>query len=654
MQWKVAAMAMAMAGMCGVPWVPAADKETPVDRLDEVVVTGTRTPHTLKEVPVETVLITRAEIEKSNAQTVTDILKTVPGLNTSGVDDVFGTASSRVRLQGLSFNDGYGLILIDGQRIHGSGQSGAHGEYAVGLNQIPVSMIERVEVVKGPGSVLYGSDAMAGVINVITRKAPKEVAAGASASYGWYEVKEQVVSGKVTKPSDDGHSRNISEYSMYFGDRPHEKVGYLASYAYEKGQAIGIDPIDSERHSAMTKADFTLTEDLGVWLKGEASAFEREGASPATEDSYRLAAGTTWKGGDKHVVEIKGYHYIDDFTASSSTSNRSGQIAYSQGEGQYTLHLGKSQAITVGSEFQRQGIDYRMTNKSVGLTTRTNVVEDVDTFSLFAQDEMTFFDALTVVPGIRYDDHSTYGDSFNPKLGLMYRLLQSTTLRGAIGKAFKSPTIRQLYYDVPYYHSPFWVESNPDLEPEKSVGYSLGVEQWLLQDRVALSVGVYRNDIEDMVVSETSGRTFNGQELRIYRNVNEAMTQGVDVSLRMLLGDSLTVAASYTYTDSENKEDGLELTYTPKHTVRVAPSYEYKPLGVGLSSAISYNSEQYSDAANLLPVDDHIVVDANIYKRLGSKGKLTFQADNIFDSDKGDERNFREGQTFLVRLDINL
>ena len=654
MQWKVIAMVCTMAGLSAAPLALAAEKETPVDRLSEVVVTGTRTPHTLKEVPVETVLITRAEIEKSNAQTVTDILKTVPGLNASGVDDVFGSASSRVRQQGLSFNDGYGLILIDGQRIHGSGQSGAHGEYAVGLNQIPVSMIERIEVVKGPGSVLYGSDAMAGVINVITRKAPQQMEAGASASYGWYQVKEQVVNGKVTKPSDDGHSRNISEYSMYFGDRPHEKIGYLASYAYEKGQAIGIDPIDSDRHSAMVKTDFTLTEDLGAWLKGEASAFEREGSSPATEDSYRLAAGTTWKGGEKHAVDIKGYHYIDDFTASSSASSRSGQIGYSQAEAQYTLRLGKTQAITVGSEVQRQGIDYGMVNKSAGLTTRTNVVEDVDTWSIFLQDELTFFDALTVVPGIRFDDHSTYGDSFNPKLAVMYRLLQSTTLRGAVGKAFKSPTIRQLYYDVPYYHSPFWVESNPDLEPEKSIGYSFGVEQWLFQDRVSLSASAYRNDIEDMVVSETSGRTFNGQELRVYRNVSEAMTQGLDLTAKLLLNDSLTLAASYAYTDSENKENGLELTYTPNHALRFSPSYEYKPLGLGLSSSISYTSEQYSDAANLLPVDDHVVVDANISKRLGDKGKLTFQADNVFDSDKGDERNFREGRTFLVRLDISL
>lgn len=404
----------------------------------------------------------------------------------------------------------------------------------------------------------------------------------------------------------------------------------------------------------MLKTDVAATEALDVWLKGEASVFDREGTSPATEDSYRLAGGSTYRLSDSQSVEIKGYHYIDDFTAESSSSSRFGQIGYSQAEGQYTLHLGKAQTIILGSEFQRQDIDYRIDSTAGSLNTRTNVVEDVDTWSLYAQDELTFFQDLVVVPGARYDHHSTFGDSFNPKLAMMYHLQQSTTFRGAVGKAFKSPTIRQLYYDVPFFHSPFWVQSNPDLEPEESIGYTLGVEQWLLSDRLVVSLGLFRNDIDNLVVTETTGRTFNGQELRVYRNVKEAVTQGADLTAKMLLNDYFTLAAGYTYTDSEDEESGLELTYTPNHQVHLSPAYEYKPLGLGVASVVSYSSRQYSDAANLIELDEHAVVDANVYKRLGQRGKLTFQADNVFDSDKGDDRNFREGRTFLVKLDVNL
>ncbi|SHH93364.1 TonB-dependent receptor [Desulfofustis glycolicus] len=348
----------------------AAETGQPIDRPEEIVVTGTRTPHALKDAPVETILINRADIERTNAQTIGDMLKAVPGINTSGIDDVFGDGTSRVRLQGLDFNNGYGLVLIDGQRVHGSGQSGAHGEYAVGLNQIPVAMID----------------------------------------------------------NSDG--------------------------------------------------------------------------------------------------------------------------------------------------------------------TRTTVNKDVVTWSIFAQDEITLFDHLTLIPGVRLDHHSTFGSSVNPKLSLMYRLTDSTTFRGAVGRAFKSPTIRQLYYDVPFYHSPFWIQSNPDLDPETSIGYSLGVEQWLLNDTLIVNLGLFRNDVDDLVVSETADEMFNGEELRIYRNVEQAMTQGAELTARLLLGNDFIVSASYTYTDSENKESGNELTYTPNHQITIAPTYEYAPWGLGGSALLSYNSRQ--------------------------------------------------------------
>jgi outer membrane receptor for ferrienterochelin and colicins len=280
------------------------------------------------------------------------------------------------------------------------------------------------------------------------------------------------------------------------------------------------------------------------------------------------------------------------------------------------------------------------------------VKEDVDTTSVYAQDELTLFNDLTLVPGIRYDYHSTFGDSVNPKLSAMYRVIEGTNLRGSVGKSFKSPTIRQLYYDVPFYHGPFWIKSNPDLQPEESIGYSAGVEQWLLNDQVVLNLGYFRNDVDDMVVSETSNETFNGQELRIYKNINEAMTQGVEFMAQLLFNNGFMMFAGYTYTDSENREDGTELTWTPEHQFSLTPSYEYTPWGLGGSTTLSYYSKQYSDTANIVEIDPYAIVDAQIYKRIGKLAKVSFQVDNIFDSDKGDEANFRTGRTFIVKLDM--
>lgn len=644
---------LVLMGLLNSVSIYAQEPEKNVNRLDEMVVTGTRTSHTLKDVPVETVVVTREDIERTNAQTVTDAIRHIPGLSAAGADDIFGAGSSTARLRGLSFNNGYGLILIDGQRIHGSGQSGAHGEYAVGLNQIPVSMIERIEVVKGPSSVLYGSDAMVGVINIITRKSPKKETGGAGASYGWYKVKERVRDGVTSKPSDDDEWRNLSESYVYYGNRISDRTGYLINYAYESGENNGADPDEEKRNSGMVKIDSRLSDTLDGWIKGELSRYIRDGTSPSTEDSYRISAAMTWQPSDSHLLQIKGYHYIDFFNAESSASHRYGNIGYDQMELQHTWKLTDSQLVTTGAEFQRQTIDYRINNYNVAETTRTTVQEDVDTWSLFIQDELTLFGDLTVVPGVRYDYHSTFDESVNPKLSLMYRLFDNTTLRASAGRSFKSPTIRQLYYDIPFYHSPFYIRSNPDLEPETSIGYSAGVEQWLFNNNAILNLGFFRNDIDDMVVTESANETYNGQELRIYRNVEQAMTQGIEFSARMQFGPNFLVYAAYTFTDSENKETGEELTYIPEHEFNLAPTFEYEPLGLGVGANLAWFSKQYTSEEHSTRIDDHWVADAKVYKRLGQLAKLTFEVDNIFDSDKGDERNYRTGQVFVVKLDAS-
>jgi outer membrane receptor for ferrienterochelin and colicins len=653
MHWRRLLIALILAGLSETVPVYAQAPEDRVNRLDEMVVTGTRTSHTLKDVPVETVVVTREDIERTNAQTVTDAIRHIPGMSAAGADDLFGAGSSTARLHGLSFNNGYGLILIDGQRIHGSGQSGAHGEYAVGLNQIPVSMIERVEVVKGPSSVLYGSDAMVGVINIITRKSPKKETGGAGATYGWYKVKERVRDGKTSKPSDDGELRNLSESYVNYGGRISDRTGYLINYAYESAENNGADPTEEKRNSGMVKIDSRLSDSVDGWLKGELSDYIRDGASPSTEDSYRVSAALTWQPSDSHLLQLKGYHYVDFFSAESSASQRYGNIGFDQMELQHTWKLTANQLVTTGAEFQRQTIDYLMDNNDGTNVSRTTVKEDVDTWSVFFQDEMNLYGDFTMVPGIRYDHHSTFDESINPKFSLMYRVFGATTLRASVGRSFKSPTIRQLYYDVPFYHSPFYIRSNPDLAPETSIGYSVSVEQWLFNNNIILNLGFFRNDIDDMVVTENTGEMYYGQELRIYRNVEKAMTQGIEFSARMQFGRYFLVSAAYAYTDSENKDTGEGLTYIPEHEVSLAPTFEYEPFGLGIGANMAWFSRQYTRSDHSAWIDEHGVVDAKVYKKLGRSAKLTLEADNVFDSDKGDERNYRTGQVFIVKLDID-
>lgn len=619
--------------------------------LKEVVVTATRTPHTLKDVPVETVVVTRQDMEQSNAQNAMDALKTVPGITSAVHDDVFGTYTWRAKMRGLNFNDGYGLILIDGQRVMGSGQSGGMGEYGIGLNQIPVEMIERIEVVKGPSSALYGSDAMAGVINVITRSTPEKASGRAGASYGWYTIKDKVNSdGSVSKPSDDGQSRNASQAFLSFGDRPLERLGYLIHYDYESADDIRQDPITSDRHSLMAKIDLAVTDNLDFFLKGEASKYEK--TDNREEDSHRLSAGLEWQPSADHFLAVKGYTYSWDFVhgyPGYSYGFKHGDTGFDQMEIQYTWYASDQQTLTLGGETQQQGIDYIIDNDD-GSSIR--VEESVTTNSLYAQDEITFFDDLTLVAGARFDDHSNFGREVNPKLSLMYTLTDTTTLRASAGRAFKSPTIRQLYYDTPYRHGSYYVQSNRDLKPEIGMGYSAGVEQWFRNDHLMTSLSMFRNEIDDMVIREDTGTLFEGLPLMTYQNVEKANTQGVEFLTKFSQKDfSLTLA--YTYTASENKGTGKDLTYVPEHTLTLVPAYEWPGYGFGVSGVITYTSRQYTDSANTSEISGNTVVDTRIYKKLADRARLSLVVDNLFDSDKGDEGNYRSGRMLLVKMDIS-
>jgi outer membrane receptor for ferrienterochelin and colicins len=626
--------------------VCAEEPQQGLTRLDEIVITGTRTPHTLKDVPVETIVITDAEIEKTNAQNVMDVLKDIPGISVANHDDVFGTYTWRATLQGLPFDAGYGLVLIDGQRAMGCGQSGGMGEYGIGLNQIPVSMIDRIEVVKGPGSALYGSDAVTGVINVITKKTPDQPTGWAGVTYGWYDVKRDRDDGTEEAANGD---RNMSQAYAGYGGRISDRVGYLLSYNFDSADDITADPLTSERHSFMGKLDAKMTDTADVSGKLELSDYQK--TDNRDEESYRVSVGGNWQVADRHLLAVKGYTYKWDFihgAPGDPYGYKDGYVNYNQGELQYTWSM-DNHTLAGGGEYQAQGIDYIILNPDGSLIT---VDETVKTDSFFIQDEWSIGDRVTLIGGLRYDDHSVFGDEINPKFSSMIRLLEATTLRGSIGRSFKSPTIRQLYYDAPYRHGDFYAQSNRDLKPEKALGYTLSVEQRLLDDRLMLNLGYFRNDIDDMVVRVDTGEVFNGLPLVRYENVEKGWTQGLEFIGSARLTPALELAIAYTYTQTENEESGNELTYVPEHSFSLRPSYSWEEVGLGISAGLYYIGRQYTDADNTKTIDAHTVVDGKIYKSLSDRCKISFEADDIFDSKKSTVDSYYTGRSFAVKLDL--
>jgi len=618
-----------------------------INRLDDIVITGTKTPHSLQDVPVETIVITKEDIEKKNSQNVMDLLKDIPGIQTAYHNDVFGTYTWVAKMRGLDFNNGYALILVDGQRAMGCGQSGGMGEYGVGINQIPVEMIDHIEIVKGPGSALYGSDAMAGVINIITKKVPKKATASAGVAYGRYDVKKENSDGSEV---DANGSRNLSKTYVSYGDRITDNVGYFIHYNYESADDINEDPLKSWKHSFLGKLDAKINNRTDISLKAELSDYEKDDSRE--EDSYRLSTVIDFWLSQNHSLSLKGYTYNWDFIhgyPGYSYGYKYGDVGYNQAELQYTWNINELNTLVIGGETQLQGIDYTIENADGTVVT---VSEDVKISSLYIQDEAVLFDKLTLVGGARYDDHSTFGSEVNPKFSLMYKPGNDTTIRASFGTSFKSPTIRQLYYNIPYRHGSWYAQSNPELKPETAVGYGVSIEQWLMDQKMMVDLGFFRNEVDDMVISEDTGTLYNGLTLKRYKNVEKAVTQGVEVLCRAYLTDGLTASFSYTYTDTENEESGKDLTYTSRHSASFCPAYDWDKHGVGISARVSYNSKQYTNTSNTQHIDAGATLDAKIYKQLSKMAKLSFEADDIFDSAPARDGRFHAGRTFTLKLDF--
>jgi outer membrane receptor for ferrienterochelin and colicins len=586
----------------------AEEKET---KLEEIVVTATKTPHTLEDVPVETVLITREDIETSNAKNITEILKDVPGFYIRG-ENAPGSSSYLSRLRGLDFDRGYGLVLINGERVLGGGM----GEYGISINQVPLEMIERIEIVKGPGSVLYGSDAVAGVVNIITKPIPEKPLFTFSGGYG---------------------SSDISLVSISYGQKI-RKLGVLISAQSEKSERGRYSASEDEfeaRH-ILTKLSYDISEKVNVSV---GMNYDKSEWQYQIDEKLRFSPSLELTLPDTSILKIKGYwHRLDMDSFSPGYTRRFGDITYTQAEVQYSRPFGKTHLVTTGGEYLLRDIDASFADKS-------------DTvWSFYLQDEMTP-KPFSIVVGGRIDNHSLYGTEFNPKVSIMWELSEKTRFRASVGRAFKSPTIRQLY--VFFKHGNWWNRPDPDLNPEVSWGYSAGIEQ-VISENIFTNLSLFRNDVKDIIVAVDTSEKIDDVPVRTWKNVREAYTQGIELGIKAAIFGSLSANFGHTYLDTKNQEIDKELPYSPHHTVSIGMDYEIRPWNASLHWTTNYYSEAFSNETNTTEVKSHSISNLKIIKEITKNISASLDIDNIFGSDYGEPNKEWLGSVIFGKLTINI
>lgn len=575
--------------------------------LDEVVVTGTKTNHTLQDTPVTTHLITKEEIQQSNAKTAGDALKWIPGVYVKSN----GFARQAANIEGLP--DKYTLVLIDGQR-----QTGRHAN-AIDLSNIPAEMIERIEVIKGPSAVLYGSDAVAGVVNIITKKTPKKAYIAGSASYG---------------------TGDTVDTRINFGDR-YEKLSYIFGVGSYSSNQMGSG-YEYASKNMLSNFQYDLNPDNRLSLNLN---FYNEKSKYLDDDKFNGGIGFESKFGESSNLKLKFTDHI-----ASRSDIRPGQTPRDwdynnyQGEIQYSQTLGKKQLITLCGEYRRNNIESTEVGK-----------KDENIYSGFFQDEIDLFDSsLVLVLAGRIDNHDLWGTEFNPKGSLLYKITRETNLRLNAGRAFLAPQLDQLYRIQPQHHVSYWIIGNPDLQPETSVGYSVDLEH--IWAKILLSrLSFFRNDIKNMIASKTVGKYSTGEAIRQSYNINEAYSQGFEVELQYAVFKGLFTSVAYTYSQTEDKAVNKQIQNMPNHTGKFRIGYDNDTYKFSVHYDMQYIGSMFTDSKLTQKSRDYFLANAKITKEISKNVRLFAAVDNIFNEIPSNEvsKYFDMATLWTAGLNVN-
>ncbi|MBX6332950.1 MAG: TonB-dependent receptor [Gemmatimonadaceae bacterium] len=526
---------------------------TPVPlSLDAVVVTASRRPERLKNTPVPTEVISRAEIERTGAIDLASVLTQQVGV----LPAAGHPSGAGIRLQGL--DQQRVLVLLDGRPLTGR----ISGTFD--LSRIPASMVDRVEIVKGPQSTLYGSDAMGGVVNIITRR-PVPGAEHADLTLLGGTQGRRDVSGEL--------AGQMSHDVSYIANVGHRSVS-LAPGLEDDGGAYarrwdGLATLRwTPREATTVETSAMLVDEHQRWQSGQLYYFS---------DNRQLAArvGGVWEPGRRRfapTLHFSEYRHTP-FRGTSPEPPAGGADA----EVQRLIGAELLSSATVGAQVIDGGVELeRESIHSVDVASGDRSIYSAEPF---VQTTLAV-GALRVVPGLRLSWNARWGTHWTPRLATLWRPVPALALRASVGYGYRAPDFKELYLtwvdDV--LGAPYAVDGNPDLRPETSRNATASVE-WA-GSRVYGRVQVYDNHVDDVIETRAVGDSV-GFTVYTYDNVDRGRTRGVDVDAGLTVG-AVRLDGGYSYLDAVWLTTGEPLLGRPAHTGRLALTYA-APFGLRAS-----------------------------------------------------------------------
>jgi outer membrane receptor for ferrienterochelin and colicins len=532
-----------------------------VHAVDAIVVTGSRTERPLGDAPVATQVISQREIAESGAQNLAELLEEQPGIY---LDRSF--AGAGLQLQGLPAD--YTLILVDGVRQPG------RIDGTLDLERFSIEDIERVEIVRGASSALYGSDAIAGVVNLISRKARKPLELDGQLSLGAYETLDASAAAGLARESwstrlSAGH-HSSSGFDL---DPSNVATTQPASTQYNIASQNRLSPARGLTLNA--SADYRHRDRQGVDISAAGGAvFDRHNLT----ETASILMKPEWQLGSGSRLELRGSLALfrDQFLLDQRASDALDQVQDTRERllqlgTQVDVRLGSAQLLSIGTEV---GYETLQTERLVdGRGERTRL-------ALYAQDEWRVFDAPVFVflPGARLDVDSQFGAYVTPRAALRFDPTSALTLRASYGLGFKAPDFRELYLLFENPSAGYLVEGNPALEPETSRNLNGGAE-YRPHRAIWLSAQAFYNDLSQRIGTDLVPSDDVGPQRFRYRNVSSASTRGVELAVRVSPLPGLRLDASYAWTQTNDEVDDRPLSGQPLHRATASVRYRVPSIG---------------------------------------------------------------------------
>lgn len=611
--------------------------KAPLHVLDTIVVTGTRSEKKLIDSPIRTEIISEDELKRTNAITLKDALENIPGIL---LREIHGKSGYEISLQGLSSDQV--LILIDGLPLAASTSS------TVDLDQYLIGGIEHIEVVKGAASAQYGSSAMGGVINIITKKVQDGVS-----------ISGQIDIGSYGKQNADGKNTSINNH--------HQKISIEAANANLKGRIIAdqftndgfaVEPDayprqgdEQKRQQYAVYGAWQASDQVMLWADfNEYKEKDHQRSLNFVPPFYlkqhkiedierqRFSAGSQFDLMNTAKVDLKAVHETYDSTSTQTLDGYLSALRNSKQENnhfssQLTFPKWHKQNWQLGYDWHEEKLEQSNNGKfemQGGSVKR-------DRHELYVQNDFNLVTNLDAVIGWRFQNDDDFGDHNAFKLSTKYRFYEQNDLladlRLSYGQGYRVPNLKERFYSFDHSHLGYIVIGNPNLKPESSDSYQLGLS--LVQnERWNADLNLFWNDVKDLIQTDyDNATTLNGITQYSYSNVAKAETKGFESSVKWNLTPYFSLNGAYTYTEAKDKTTNTLLTRRPKHIARLGADYALNDQ-VDLTFRTRYQSDEYGDSANQHSSPSWITFDSQVDYRINKYISAFAGIDNIFNEQR--------------------